>query len=78
MKAIISKSNNIQARLKINRDHYSLTIPSNFTSEDKERLKVWRKERVDRAKSQFEKYNDLAVIKEHTNTSRLNKFYSIK
>lgn len=76
MKAIITKTSNTQAKLKISRDNYSLKIPSNFTAEDKELLKSWRVERVERAKQIFTENSEMTQIKEHISSERLNKFYN--
>lgn len=76
MKAIITKTSNTQAKLRIYRDQYSLKIPSTFSTEDKELLKNWRVERIERAKSLFEEHRDLQEVKEHISSDRLSKFYN--
>lgn len=77
MKAIISKTKGSKATLKIYKDKYFLKVPSNFTENDKELLRQWRKDRVERAKNTFEQYPEAKRRKENTSLDRLKKFYTI-
>ncbi len=76
MKAIISKTNGNKAILKIYKDKYLLKVPRNFSEQDKELLKQWRTDRVERAKSTFTQYPDAKRREENTSAERLNKLYS--
>jgi len=65
MKAIISKTTNTQAKLKIGRDQNS------------ELLKTWRKSQIEYAKISFDKYPELQEVRAHISDSRLVKLYTV-
>lgn len=75
MKATITKTDGNKAVLKIYKDQYFLKVPRNFSEEDKEKLKQWRKDRITRAENTFTQYPNAKRREENISSQRLAKFY---